>query len=89
MRSGLSKTEPRPLLRLLHADSRWDVFLRKMGMADYKAYARAAMRPSTSRARESKRLVICSICSENEVLAPPVFAPTTGASDDVRRTAHN
>lgn len=86
MRSGLSKTEPRPLLRLLHADSRWDVFLRKMGMADYKAYARAAMRPSTSRARESKRLVICS---ENEVLAPPVFALTTGASDDVRRTAHN
>jgi TolB-like protein/DNA-binding winged helix-turn-helix (wHTH) protein/Tfp pilus assembly protein PilF len=31
---GLSELKTRPLLRPLHADPRWDVFLRKMGLAD-------------------------------------------------------
>jgi TolB-like protein/Tfp pilus assembly protein PilF len=31
---GLSQMKPQPLLRSLHADPRWDVFLRKMGLAD-------------------------------------------------------
>ena len=32
--AGLSEMKPQPLLHPLHADPRWDVFLRKMGLAD-------------------------------------------------------
>jgi TolB-like protein/class 3 adenylate cyclase/tetratricopeptide (TPR) repeat protein len=32
--AGLSEMKSQPLLRSLHSDSRWDAFLRKMGLAD-------------------------------------------------------
>ena len=31
---GLAEMKPDPLFRSLHADPRWDAFLRKMGLAD-------------------------------------------------------
>ena len=32
--AGLSEMKPQPLLRSLHADPRWGVFLHKMGLID-------------------------------------------------------
>ncbi len=31
---GLTETKPEPLFRTLHADPRWEAFLRKMGLAE-------------------------------------------------------
>ena len=74
---GVAEMKCEPLLRSLHADPRWEAFLRKMGLADWAKLAscRAVARPVTiDRYVQHQRLECTAVVGRSRKLANVRFS---------------